>query len=83
MVEHGDLVMGHVGIGSVEVDPLLDDGLIVGVQRQVAGIEGSGTAEAACLNFENIVAAIPVRIDPLADRITQEGRFPRAKGARP
>src|SRR5207247_2768435 len=67
VVDHGDLVMGNVGIVLVYVNPFLDDGLIVGMQRKAAGVERTRTSHAARLHLENIVAAISVRIDPLAD----------------
>ena len=67
--------MGNVGIIFVYVNPFLNDGLIVGMQRKAAGVERTGTSEAPRFHFENIVAPIPVGIDPLADGITKECRF--------
>src|SRR5712671_1784192 len=72
VVDHGDLVMGNIGVILVDVYPFLDDGLIVGMQRKAAGVERTWTSEAARLHFENIVAAIAVRIDPLARGIAEE-----------
>jgi hypothetical protein len=44
-VDHRDFVMGHLGIGLVDVNPLLDDGFIVGVQQKAAAIERAGAFE--------------------------------------
>src|SRR5205823_11635193 len=67
VINDGDLVVGDVGIGFVDIKPLLDDGLVVPVQRQAGGVEGTGTAETARLNDEDVVFAIAVFIDPLTD----------------
>ncbi len=67
--------MGNVGIILVDVNPFLDDGLIVGMQGKAAGVERTGASQAARLHFENIVAAIPVGIDPLAHGIAEESRY--------
>src|SRR5260370_17584727 len=74
IVDHRDLVMGNVGIILVDVNPFLDDGLIVGMQGRAAGVERTGASQAARLHFENIVAAIPVGIDPLAHGIAEYRR---------
>src|SRR5258708_31874719 len=67
-----DLVMGNVGIILVDVNPFLDDGLIVGMQGKAAGVERTGASQAARLHFEKMVTAIPFGIDPLAPGITEE-----------
>jgi hypothetical protein len=43
VVDHRDFVMGHVGISLVDVNPLLDHGLIVRVQWKAAAVECAGT----------------------------------------
>jgi hypothetical protein len=66
----------HVGIGPVEVDPFLDDCLIVVMQRQTGAIVDARTFKgAARLDLEHVVTAIPVFIDPVADGVTLIGRF--------
>jgi hypothetical protein len=35
MIEGRDLVVQQVGIGLVEIEPLLDDGLVVGMERDI------------------------------------------------
>jgi len=42
IVDGGDLVGQGVGIVLVPADPLLDDALIVRVQRNAGGVEGAG-----------------------------------------
>src|ERR1700730_18301605 len=76
VVDHRDVVMEDVGVGLVEVHSLLDDGLIVLVQGDTAAVESARTLEgAASLGLEQVVAANPLRINPFADGITQEGRL--------
>src|SRR2546430_4497543 len=75
VVNHGDLVMGDVRIGLVDVKAFLDDGLVVSVQRNAGGVEGTRTAEAARLNDEHVVFAISVFIDPLAYGRAEERWF--------
>ena len=67
MVDHGDLVIEDVGIGLVEIDPLLDDGLIIGVERNAVRAENAGAFETTGLDFEHVVAAIAVLIDPFTE----------------
>ena len=38
MIDHGDFVMPQVRISFVEVNPLLEDGLVVVVQPQTRGV---------------------------------------------
>src|SRR5205809_6674376 len=67
IVDHGDLIVGNVGVGFVDENLLLDDALIVEMQWHSAGVVSAGASETACLHFENVVAAVPVSIDPVAD----------------
>jgi hypothetical protein len=39
VVDHRDLVMGYIAVVLVDVNPFLDDGLVVGMQRKAAGVE--------------------------------------------
>src|SRR5216684_5928876 len=74
VIDDGDFVVQHVGIAFVEIDALLDDALIVPVQRSAADIVVAGAFEAAGLDQQRVVAAVAVLVDPLADRIAREHR---------
>src|SRR5205807_1496455 len=73
MVDRGNLVVQQVRICLIEINLLLDDGLIVLVQRQAGAVEAARALHAACLYLENIVTAVAVCIDPFADRMAAEG----------
>src|SRR5215510_3666356 len=75
MVDGGDVVAHQVRIGLVEIDALLDDGLIIRMQRNSARIIDARTLHAAGLDFEHVVATITVRIAPFADGIAQISRL--------
>src|SRR6266700_2489292 len=72
VVESRELVTQDVRIGLVKKYPLLHHRLIVLMQGNAARVENAGTLQAAGLDFEHVVAAISVLIDPMADRITGE-----------
>src|ERR1700722_9042962 len=75
VVDGGDLVLQGVRIVAVEMDVFLDDGLVVLVQGQAGGFESARPADVARLDAERMVAAVVVRIDPLADGIARKRRF--------
>src|SRR5258708_39417412 len=75
MVDRGDLVVQDARIGLVAVDALLDDGLIVDVQRKPGLVESARPLEAARLDLERAVVAAAVLVDPAADRVAREGRL--------
>src|SRR6266436_7615354 len=75
MVDDGDLVMDQVRIGLVEMDALLEHGLVVEMQRKAGGIIGTRALEAARLDFEHVVTAVTVLVYPATDRITLIARF--------
>ena len=76
MVEHGDFVVKDVRIVLVEMEPLLEDRLIVEGQRQPARVVGARPLEgAARLDLKHVVAAVAVLVDPSADRIALIGRL--------
>jgi hypothetical protein len=76
VVDHRDFVMGQLGIGLVDVNPFLDDGLIVSVQGKAAAIERAGAFErSARLDLKHIVAAIALGIDPMTTRIAEKSRI--------
>ena len=71
VIDHGDLVVQDLGIAPREADAFLDDGPVVGVERSAIGVVDVRAVDAARLGFERVVAAIAVRVDPPADRITE------------
>src|SRR5262249_9773581 len=75
VVDRRHFVRQRVGIVLVPKDPLLDDALIVRVQRDAGGVVGTGTLEMTRLDFERVEAAVAVGVDPFADRVTLEGRI--------
>src|ERR1700719_2516101 len=75
MIDRGDFVVKDIWIGLVAVDALLEDRLIVEVQRQAGFIVSAGSLEAARLDLEHVVSAISVLIDPFADRVARQGRL--------
>src|SRR5215510_9205046 len=74
MVDDGNVITQKIAVRLVEPDPLLDDGLVVPVQRQPGAVEGTRTLDVPRFDDERVVAAVPVLIDPLADGIAREGR---------
>src|SRR5262249_5909210 len=75
VVDDGDDVVHDVRVGLVERDRLLDDGLIVLVQRDAAEFDRAWTLEVAGLDLERVEAAVAVGVRPLADRIAREARL--------
>src|SRR5215831_6541734 len=60
-------VMRDIRILAVDIELFLDDGLVVAMQRKAGRVESTGTAEPARFGLEQIVFAVAVGIDPLAD----------------
>jgi hypothetical protein len=68
VVDHHDLVIGHVRIGLVAANLFLDEGLTAGVQWRAAAIEWAETFKKfAPLDLKHIVAGIAVGIDPMTN----------------
>ena len=67
MIDHGHFVVQNLRVCLVEVDSLLEDRLIVESQRQTGGIIGARSLEIEGLDFEHVVAAVAVLVDPFAD----------------
>src|SRR5262249_48517758 len=65
IVDDGDLVVGDVGIGLVDEDLLLDDGLVVAMQRQPARLVSARAAEATRLDLDHALTPAPSAIYPL------------------
>src|SRR3954452_21747578 len=75
IIDDRDDVMHEVGVVLVEGDPLLDDGLIVLMQGDSAELDRARALEVASLDFERVVTAVAVGIEPLADRIARKARL--------
>src|SRR4051812_33002968 len=69
IVDGRDFVAQKVAIVTVEIQPLLDHTLVVGVQRDAGGIIDARPLEMPRLDFEHVEAAIAIFIEPSADRI--------------
>ena len=81
MIEGGYLVMQEIGVGRIEIEPLLENGLIVGVERNAGVVEIARPPEAAGLDLEHVVTAILA--GPAADRVALEQGAMRAGQSRP
>src|SRR5258708_21402273 len=75
MVDRSDFVVKDVRVGLVAINALLEDRLIIDVQRQAGLIISTRSLEAARLNLKDIVSAVAVFVDPPADRVAREGRL--------
>src|ERR1700682_5091301 len=75
MVDRRYLVIEEIRVGLVLENPLLDDALVVAVERKAGIVVGARTFEPARLDLEHIVAAGAALIDPFADRIAREARI--------
>src|SRR5579871_6067947 len=73
MIDYRDFVVQDVGVGFVEVNSLPDDSQVVLVQGNAAVIVSAGPFEAARLDLQDVVAAVPILIDPSADGIPEVG----------
>src|SRR5207248_9344350 len=67
VIDNGDLVVQHIAVGAIQIEPFLDDAPIVPMQREAAVVVDAGACKAASLNLERLVATIPVCIDSSAD----------------
>jgi hypothetical protein len=65
--------MQHIAVGTIEIEPLLDDALIVPMQREAAVVVDAGAFKAASLNLERVVTTVSGRIEPSADGKPVEG----------
>src|SRR5258708_3806078 len=75
MINRRDLDAQEAGIGLVEEKPLLDDTLVVAVQENPGIFVRSGPLEVAGFDFEHVIFAVAVLVDPLADRVSHIGGF--------
>ena len=67
VIDYGHFVVEDIRISFVEMDSLLEDRLIVESQGQTGGIIGARSLEFAGLDFERVVAAVAVLVDPFVD----------------
>src|SRR5262245_11326218 len=72
VVGDGHLVVQQILVCLVEIDALLDDGLVVLMQRNAAEVEGARPAEVTGLDFEHVELAVTILVDPFADGIAVE-----------
>jgi len=70
IVDGGHFVVQHVGIVLVAIDTLLDDSLVVRMQRVAGIVETARPHEAARFGLEQIELAVAVLVGPFADRIS-------------
>jgi len=77
VIDRGDFVAQEILIRLVERDTLLDDRLVVMVERDAACLVYARTFQAAGLDFEGVKAAVAVGIKPLADRVVLAKWAPR------
>src|SRR5262249_772545 len=73
VIDDGDLVIELVGIGLVEPDALLDDGVAILVKRDSGDIVAARQLQVPRLDLEHVVFAVAILVDPLADRVAREG----------
>src|SRR5713101_316720 len=57
MVDQRDFVMEDIPVGLIAINPLLDDGLIVLMQRKPGAVQGARTFETASLDGEHVITA--------------------------
>ena len=63
----GNVIVKDVTIGFVDIDALVDNGLIVMVQRQAGAIIGAGAFQVPGFDFEHVIAPVAVFIEPFSD----------------
>ena len=73
MVDRCDLVVKDIGIVPVGKNPLLDDGLAVGMERNAAAVVGVRDLDEAGLDRKRVVASVGIGVLPLADRVARVG----------
>src|SRR5207245_6706620 len=71
MVDHGDFVVNNIRIGLVAVNPFLENGLIVKVERKTGGVIDARALEAARFDFEQVIVAVAINVDPPSNRIAR------------
>src|SRR5262249_3324838 len=71
MVDHGDFVVDDFRIGLIEVNTLLEDGLIIEVKGKAGGVIDARPLKAARFSLEHVILAVAVLVDPPSDRIAR------------
>src|SRR5207344_354847 len=69
------LVMQYPWIDFVAVDALLENRLVVDVQRQAGLVDRARALEAARLHHKHVIDAVAVLVDPSADRVAGIARL--------
>src|SRR5262245_23742364 len=67
VVDRRDVVVHDATVSRIEIDALLGDGLIIGVERNAGRVDDARPAEATGLDFKHVVAAGAILVEPLAD----------------
>src|ERR1700692_2187463 len=67
--------MKNARIGLVEINAFLENGLIVEVEGKAGGVVDARPLEAARLDFEHVIVAVAILVDPSSDRITHIARL--------
>src|SRR5712671_2427019 len=69
VVEDRNVVIDDVRVGRIEIEALLDDGFTVAVERNAARVVGARAFQEPRLDFQDVVFAVAVLVDPFADRV--------------
>src|SRR5712675_1522483 len=67
--------MQKVRVGSIEMEALFEDRLIIEMQRQSGVIISARSLESSRFNLKGSEATLPIFIDPSTDRIAQIARL--------
>src|SRR5207245_10507466 len=74
MIVGRNVVVKQIPVGLVEIDPLLDDGLIILMERNALGVVGVRRPDESGLDFEDVILAVAVLIEPFADGVACKHR---------
>src|ERR1700693_1480989 len=75
MGDHSDLAMKDVRVALVAVHPFFENGLIVEVEGKAGGVVDARPLEAARFDFEQVIVAVAILVDPSSDRIAHIARL--------
>src|SRR5579883_1621928 len=75
MIDDRDLVVHDFRIGFIEADSLSHNRLVVLVERDAGELHRARAFEVAGFHLERVETAVPVGVQPFADRIAHEARL--------
>jgi hypothetical protein len=76
VVDHGDFVVKDRRIVLVPENPFLKDRLVVEMERQAGCVVSTGAFERASdFNFQHVIDAVVVLINPSPDRVARISRL--------